>query len=184
MSKRGLLIFLLTFAFLLSAWGNVIAAAFCPRYLSNCALSIKWTSLETRQAERKASCHHEMSEMEMGDMQMDESEMQGKANVETLNNSIANAPSIQAETETSTQQIIIDRPGETCGHCWMHSQPASGAATLVAVVPATGFIDSNAPPAECPVALAHDFTVFITPNEHGPPGDTLPRHVRINIFRI
>ena len=184
MSKRGLLIFLLTFAFLLSAWGNVIAVAFCPRYLSNCAFSIRPSSQETRQVDRNASCHHEMAEMEMSDGQMDETEMQSEADVKTLNNSVADAPPIQVETETSTQRIVIDRPAETCGHCWMHSQPASGAATLVAVDPATRLIDTDAPPAECAVTLAHDLTVSIAPQEHGPPGNFLPRHVLINVFRI
>ena len=180
MLKRALLIFLLTFAFLLSAWGNVIAAAFCPRYLSNCALSIRPSSQETRQVSHKASCHHENAEMEMGDMQMDETEMQGADD----ENSIAHTPTIGGETETSTQQIVIDRPAESCGHCWMHSQPASGAATLVAVDPATRLIDTNAPPAECVAAIAHNFTVSIIPQEHGPPGNLLPRHVLINVFRI
>ena len=115
---------------------------------------------------------------------MDETEMQGEADVETLNNSIADAPPIQVETETFTQRIVIDLPAETCGHCWTHSQPASGATTLVAVDPATRLIDTNAPPAECAVALAHDFTVSIAPQEHGPPGNFLPRHVLINVFRI
>jgi hypothetical protein len=181
MSKRGILIFLLTFAFLLSAWANVIAAAFCPRYLSNCGLSTRPSSKETRQVE-KASCHHEMAEMEMSDMQMDETEMQGEADVETLNNSIAYAPEV--ETETSTQRIVIDRAAESCGHCWMHSQPASGAATLVAVDPSTRSIDTYAPPAESAATIAHNFTVSITPQEHGPPGNLLPRHVLINVFRI
>ena len=104
MSKRGPLIFLLTFAFLLSAWGNVIAAAFCPRYLSNCALFIRPTSHESRRVDRKASCHHEMAEMEMSDVQMDGNEIQ---DVETLNNSITDATLIQIETEISTQGIII-----------------------------------------------------------------------------
>lgn len=122
--------------------------------------------------------------MEMSDMQMDQTEMQGEADAETLNNSIADAPPIQIETETPTQRIVIDRPAETCGHCWMHSQPASGAATLAAVDPSTRLIDTNAPPAECAVTLAHDFTVSITPKEHGPPGNLLPRHVLINVFRI
>ena len=184
MSKRGLLVVLLTFAFLVSAWGNVIAAAFCPRYLINCALSLRPTSQGTRQVDRKASCHHEMAEMEMSDMQTDETEMQGEDDVATLNESIADTPSIQVETEISTQPIVIDRPAETCGHCWMHSQPASGAATLVGVHPVTRLIDTNAPPAACAVTIANDFTGSISPQEHGPPGNALPRHVLINVFRI
>jgi hypothetical protein len=126
-----------------------------------------------------------MAEMEMSDMQMDGTEIQGgEADIETLNNSMADAPSIQVETEISTQPIVIDRPAETCGHCWMHSQPASGAATLLAVHPATRLIDTNAPPSECAVALVNGFTVSISPQEHGPPGNALPRHVLINVFRI
>ena len=181
MTKRSFLISLLMVTFLFSAWGNVIAAAFCPRYLSNRNCETTQQPRQVEQVNQKSSCHHEMAEMEMGDMQMDETEMQGEANIE---NSIADTPTIEVETETCSQQIVIDRPAETCGHCWMHSQPASGAATLVTVDPSTRLIDTNAPPVECAVTLAHDFTVPITPQEHGPPGNLLPRHVLINVFRI
>ena len=184
MSKRSLLVSLLTVAFLLSAWGNVIAAAFCPRYLSNRECSIKLVSQEPRQVEPNSSCHHEMDGMEMGDMQMDETEAESGAVAETAGNAIPEAGQIQDVNQRSGEQTI-DLPTAPCGHCWMHSQPTSATATLVAVDPAKKLIDTKAPLAEVAVvAPSAVTTASITPVEHGPPGNLLPRHVLINVFRI
>lgn len=123
-----------------------------------------------------------MAGMEMGDMQMDEMEME--CAVEISENAIGEDQPVQIGTASSTKQNAIDFPTEPCGHCWMHSQPASGAVTLVAVDPSKQSIDTNAPTAGLTITLPIAFIVSITPLEHGPPGNVLPRHVLINVFRI
>lgn len=181
MKKRSLFIIVLLVAFLLSAWGNVIAAAFCPRYLSNRECSIKPISQEPLQVQATSSCHHEMADM--GDMQMDETDIGRGTDAETADNVISEAGQIQLVTERSAEEAF-DLPAVPCGHCWMHSQPASGTATLVAIDPAKKLIDTNAPPAEVAVVTPSAVTDSIRPAEHGPPGNLLPRHVLINVFRI
>ena len=181
MRRRRISILILLFVFLLSAWGNVIGAAFCPRYLAQNCFAHK--TKRAKQAEHE-SCTHGIAVTEMGDMRMEDMQMDNDSAPKAEVKSVAEAQPTGLVTQSSTPRIVIERPEETCGHCWMHSQPASGAATLVAVDPSTRLIDTNAPPAECAVALAHDFSVSIAPQEHGPPGNLLPRHVLINVFRI
>jgi hypothetical protein len=123
-----------------------------------------------------------MADMQMGDMQMDNNETESQA-VETNDSSIIEDSPIQV-AESAAEQIRADLPTEPCGHCWMHSQPASGTATLVGVDPAKKLVDTNAPPAEVAVVVPSAVTASITPVEHGPPGNLLPRHVLINVFRI
>jgi hypothetical protein len=184
MSKRSLPILLLTVAFLLSAWGNVIAAAFCPRYLSNRERSIKPTSQESKQVGHKPSCHHEMADMEMGDMQMDGTEIESETAGEAGDNSIIENPWMQVASESDAEQVAINLPTEPCGHCWMHSQPTSGTSTVVAVHLSKQLIETKAPPASSTVTLPSPVAVSITPVEHGPPCNVLPRHLLINVFRI
>ena len=181
MKKRSLFIIVLLVAFLLSAWGNVIAAAFCPRYLSNRECSIKPISQEPQQVQATSSCHHEMADM--SDMQMDETDMGSGADAETADNVISEAGQIQLVTERSAEKAF-DLPAAPCGHCWMHSQPASGTVTLIAVDQAKQLIDTNAPLVQVAVVALSAVTASITPVEHGPPGNLLPRHVLINVFRI
>src|SRR6267143_7133475 len=184
MSRRPLSTIVLLAAVLLSSWNNVIAAAFCPRYLSNHACSSKPISQESKQVKRKFTCHHDMSQMEKGDMQMDETEMESVADVNTSENSIPEGRLIRIGTEAFAENVVTDLSAEPCGHCWMHSQPPSATATLVAIDPSKRFVETSAPPADFVAALPSAFTIPILPLEHGPPGDPSPRHVLINIFRI
>ncbi|SRR6266542_1907897 len=182
MRKRSFSITFLVVAFLFSSWSNVIAAAFCPRYSSsrNCHIQQR----QIKQVEHKSSCQHEMADMEMGDMQMDDSNMGSEDASQTSDNSIVESPPLQIATNSYSEQLAIDFPTEPCGHCWMHSQPSSGTATIVAVAPSRRLVETNAPPANFVVASPSAFAVPIVPLEHGPPGNSFPRHVLINVFRI
>ena len=179
MRKRSFSIILLVVAFLFSAWSNVIAAAFCPRYLSSRNCHVQQQPRQAKQVEHKSSCQHEMA-----DMQMDDKEMESGAASESTDNSIAEKPPMPVATESSTEQLILNFPTEPCGHCWMHSQPASGTAIPVAFDPSKRLVETNAPPSDFVVALPSAFTVPIIPLEHGPPGNSFPRYVLNNVFRI
>jgi hypothetical protein len=181
MRMRSFSITLLVVAFLLSSWGNVIAAAFCPRYSSSRNRYIQ--QRQAKQVEPESSCHHEMDGLEMGEMQMDDTNMGSEAASETADNPIPEEPPVQIATESFSQQAAIAFPSETCGHCWMHSQPSSRI-TVVAVDPSKRLVETNAPPADFVVALPFTFALPIIPLEHGPPGNSFPRHVLINVFRI
>jgi len=182
MRKRSFSIILLVVAFLFSSWSNVITAAFCPRYSSsrNCHIQQR----QAKQVEHKSSCQHEMADREMADMEMDDMKMESEAASETPDNSVPENPPVQVATESFAEQGAIDFPTEPCGHCWMHSQPSSGTVTVVAVDPLKRLVETNAPPANFVVAFPSTFAVPIMPLEHGPPGNSFPRHVLISVFRI
>src|SRR6266536_624464 len=182
MRKSSLAIGLLVVSLLLSAWSNVIAAAFCPRYSSshNCDLQRR----QVKQVEHKSPCQHEMAEMEMRDMQMNDMDMESETGSETSDKSIAENVPIQIAAESPAEQVAVDLPNEPCGHCWMHSQPQSPSSTVVAIDPSKQLVEANAPPVGFVTLLPSAFAVSLIPLEHGPPGPSLPRHILINSFRI
>jgi hypothetical protein len=177
MAKRPVSIFLLVVAVLLSAWGDVIAAAYCPGYSSrNCC--IKHEARQAKQVDHKSSCQHGMADMDMADMQM-ESENPSEATA----NSSANAPPVEIAA-SSVEQVPFHLPTEPCGHCWMHSQPSPATAMLVAVDPSKRSIETHAPPSGFVAAMPSAFVIAVAAVEHGPPIPSSPRHVIINVFRI
>ena len=182
MRMRSFSITVLVVAFLFSSWSNVIAAAFCPRYSSSRNCHIQQRQAEP--VEHKSSCQHEMSDMEMGDMQMDDTSTGSEAGSATADNPIPEKPPVQIATESFSEQVAIAFPTEPCGHCWMHSQPSSRTTVVVAADQSRRLVETNAPSADLVVALPSAFAVSIIPLEHGPPGNSFPRHVLINVFRI
>lgn len=183
MTKRPLLIVLLLVAFLLSAWGNVIGAAFCPGYLSrNCHIA-----QETQKSKRvdPESCHHEMTdtgEMKMDDMQMGDMQMESDSPPDT--EAAINYDNLPTLVATESFVEWVDLPAEPCGHCSMHSQAPAGTATLAAVDPSPRSAGTDAPSPELEMALPAAIPIPITPLEHSPPGNSFPRHIFINVFRI
>lgn len=125
-----------------------------------------------------------MAEMEMGDMQMNDMDIESETSSETSDNSIAENPHIQIATEAVSEQVAIDLPSEPCGHCCMHSQPQSPSSTVVAIDPSKQLVEANAPATVFVTPPPSAFLVSLMPLEHGPPGQSLPRHILINSFRI
>jgi hypothetical protein len=179
MRKRSFSIGILIIAFLMSAWGNVIAAASCPRFALNRSCSIEHKAHQPTQVENASTCHHEMVGMEMNDM-----EMEADASSYSKSDSTTQSSHVQPRFESSSNQVAFDLPIEQCPHCWSHSQPTSGSASTVAVDRSKQLVETDSPPADLVFASLSAFPILITPSEHGPPGIALPRHVLINVFRI
>ncbi len=175
MRRRSMYAILLMLAFLLSAWSNVIAAAFCPRYQARNCL-VKPNSKLTRVSQQ--SCHHEIADMQMDDMIADDSSAQ------TESTTVANNQNPTDGTESSIDETALDRQNEPCGHCWMHSQPTSGSTILAALNPTSRSVEVPAPLASITIALSFPNPGVIEPFEHSPPGNSFPRHILINVFRI
>lgn len=184
MQMRILSTFLLVGAFLLGAWGNVIAAAYCPRYLSNRECHLKPEPRQPKEVDNKSSCQHEMADTDMADMQMDDMEMGSEATPEVSEASGIESQPVEVKMESAAELVAIDFPTQPCGHCWMHSQPASGTATIVGSDPSKRLVETIAPQSSVSAALPTTSIIRITPVEHGPPGNSFPRHVLINVFRI
>ena len=177
MRSRSPAIFMLVGAFLFGAWGNVLAAAFCPRYRLNHDCCLKQAAPKSKQVEH-TSCHHQMGGMKMDDMQM-ENESPSESGAEPLaKDSQVLAP------ETFSKEAAFDLPVEACVHCLIHSQTASGTANVIAIDPSKRLIETNAVAAFFEAVPSSVFSISITPFEHGPPGASVPRHVLINVFQI
>jgi hypothetical protein len=67
MRKWSLSILFVVVALPFSAWGNVIAAAFCPRFSLNCDCCVNRGVQQAKQVKNESSCHHEMAGMKMDD---------------------------------------------------------------------------------------------------------------------
>ena len=170
MSRRSFPIFLLTVTLLLSSWSNVIAASFCPHYSAR-DLFVK-QRVEQNNPVESEPCHHEMAPMSMDGESMEiERDSESESQYATAN-------------KLNPATAVVELPGEPCGHCWMHSQPSSGNGTAAVQGSSPQSVEADAPPADAVIALPLTFIMRITPCEHGPPGNSLPRHVLINVFRI
>lgn len=165
-------------AFLLGAWGNVLAAAFCPRYRLNRDCCLKQAAPKSKQVEHTSSCHNQMGRMKMDDMQMENKSPSGSEAEPLAKDSQVLTP------ETSSKEGAFDLPIEACVHCLIHSQTASGTATVIAFDPSKRLIETNAVAAFFEVVPSSVFSISITPFQHGPPGASIPRHVLINVFQI
>ena len=175
MRKRSIAIVFVVSAVLFSAWGNVLAAAFCPRFeLSRvCCLNGG-----VRQVKHPSSCHHEMAGMEMDEMQMEQAEADSGLNVSPRD------LQVQLSSESSSDRAGLGPPIEACTHCGSHSQTTSGTVSVAAIDPSKRLVETNSLPANFSIDLTRAFADLIVPSEHSPPSPSSPRHVIINVFRI
>lgn len=177
MKQRALSIVFVVVALLFSAWGNVIAAAFCPRFAQNRDCCLKHPAQQPKPVKHESSCHHEMAGMEMGEMQMDtEAEYERDFTAQDLQVELPSAP--------STEEVALDLPIEACAHCLSHSQPTSRTISVPAIDPSRRLVENNSLPANIAIGLTASFADLIAPSEHGPPRPSSPRHLVINVFRI
>ena len=177
MRKRSLSIVFVVVALLLSAWGNVIAAAFCPRFGLNRDCCVKRAAPQAKQVTHESSCHHEMAGMEMDDMQME-------TEADSAPGTSAQNAQVQLTSQSSSDGVALDLPIEPCAHCVSHSQTTSGTVSAVVVDPSKRLVESNSLPANFAVGMTGAFADLIVPSEHSPPSPSSRRHVIINSFRI
>jgi hypothetical protein len=177
MRKRSLSIVLVVVALLFSAWGNVIAAAFCPRFALNHDCCLKRGPQPSKQAKHESSCHHEMAGMEMDDMRME-------AEADSAPDTSAQDSQVELPSESSSDEVALDLPIEQCACCLNHSQTTSGTVSGVAIDPSKRLVEINSLPANFAIGSTSALAGLILPSQHSPPGQSIPRHVIINVFRI
>jgi hypothetical protein len=147
-------------ALLMSAWVNVLAAAFCPRSAQDHACCYMKQNVHRHEAREKA--HRHETHEQMAGMQMQ--------------------PVVEQKSETDA----VSRIGVSCTHCISHSQLPASPATL-RDADQSKRNDERATPQ---LLAAHVLTpcLFVASTlsrQHAPPGATTSaRHVLINVFRI
>jgi hypothetical protein len=177
MRKRFLSIVFVVVALLFSAWANVIAAAFCPRFMPNGDCCLKRGAQQAKQVKHESSCHHEMAAMEMDDKQME-------TEADSAPDTSAQNSKVELPSESSSDEVALYLPIEQCACCLSHSQTTSGTVSVVAIDPSKRLVDTNSLPANFTIGSTSALAGLILPSEHSPPGQSTPRHVIINVFRI
>ena len=173
--KRLLFTAIIVSALLSSAWGNVLAAAFCPHFNLKHVCSFKNSALQPASPEPKS--HAGMCDMGMSDMPMEAAD-KSQADIRTQKRPADAVDDSNADADT------LDQLGEPCPHCLMHSQPASRAIIVQAINPEKRSVESEVPPATSLVSLPAVFLTKPSPNEHAPPGESSRLHLLISVFRI
>ncbi|MGH9932183.1 MAG: hypothetical protein ACREA9_23525, partial [Pyrinomonadaceae bacterium] len=154
MHKRLVANTVLSIALLFSQGGTFLIAALCPQLQSGMA------SCETKLAE-PAMSHEDIGHT--GHMEMEQE------------------PASQPDANVAT----LGRPISPCSHCAVHSRRSPNTASLRQAEAAKRSVDLNIPLQVSRVApVAASPVAVLTTRAHGPPGDSSPRHILINIFRI
>jgi hypothetical protein len=126
-----------------------------------------------------------MAGMTMDDTQMDvQTEAETVSDLKTNAESIGEASQVELTSDLSNNEVALDFPLDACAHCWSHSQPKLGAVAAAVLNPAKQVVETDAPLTNVALALPSSLPVPITASWHGPPGNSFPRHVLINVFRI
>jgi hypothetical protein len=176
MSKRVILTSSILLAFLAGAWGNVLAASFCPRIGLAHACCLKHYSHPSQSRENHAIHHMDMGQMP--DMPM---EMPAEPTQET---SPQQQPEPLAQMDRIATTAAWDPIFETCSHCLNHSQLPFSTATLRETESTKRSTDAGAPRLVPGAPLATLPGLIFDPRDHAPPGALSPRHLLINVFRI
>jgi hypothetical protein len=154
MHKRFLAISGLTASLLFTQGGYFLVAAFCPHLRSGMA------SCETVRAEPPMS-HEDMGHM--GHMEMQH----------------------EPASQPNPDALALGQPTGPCSHCAVHSRRIPTTVSLRETEGVKRSGDLNIPLNSSRVApVSVSPVAVLTSRAHGPPGEAIPRHVLINIFRI
>jgi hypothetical protein len=178
LGKRPIATAFLIFAFLYGAWGNIVAAAFCPRF-SDRSCCPKHSQHSTSPVEHQ----HQQTEVSPSDQS---DEMDGCAESHPADS----VSSDERETENllekpeDSEPFLINPPEEhLCLHCLTHSQPGPGRFSITSDESRRGAEAAPAalikPPLQLP-SFAKTFTSY----DHGPPGQSQSLFVLNSVFRI
>ncbi len=91
----------------------------------------------------------------------------------------------ESASNLNSDASAFGQPTKPCSHCAVHSRTNPNTASLRATEAANRSVDLNIPlnfSRVAPVTVSP--AAVLTSRAHGPPGDSTPRHILINIFRI
>ena len=160
MHKRLVSTAVLGIALLFSQGANILVAALCPHLRSPAV-----------------ACMPQTPESADSDEHMDHMEMNS-----TESEFVSGAPSDSTEV---FEGVAFSQPTGPCPHCAMHSRSSSNPASFREIETARRASDLNTPLLVEPVVVEHESAgPSVASRAHGPPGDQLPRHVLINVYRI
>ena len=195
MSKRFLSSGMLILALLTSAWGHVVAAAFCPRALGSEGCFAMTHKHSSRSIDENMAVHnmhmHDMSMagMNMDDMAMDAPSMDHMAmsdvviDAATVDTSIPLTPPALSAGDVANK---FDQLIESCAHCLGHSGIVNAPVSFVSASDQSGKETGSllSPVSRFLIRPAIVPAQSGLPREHAPPGVTASLHILISVFQI
>lgn len=180
MTRRPIAMAGLMLALLYGAWGNVVAAAFCPRFSDHscCPKHSEHSSAPTT----SQHAHHQS-----GSLSSAENNGMGEC---AAHNSESESTVLSDESSNATEDVDGFSPAlappvedQSCSHCLTHSQPARGPFSISSDEPNRTSAAEALPITKLPLAL-HSFAKPLPSYDHGPPGQSHPLFVLHSVFRI
>jgi hypothetical protein len=158
-------------ALLVSGWGSMLAAAFCPHAGATLPQAVL--------AEEQSGCHAKSEQTEdqhSGSRQSSSSEaMHGMK--------AGQMPALRLHVDKSNVAALT-LPAGTCTHCVSHNEtpptPASARGLTLQKRDAGKIIAQTTTPISLPMV----FTAQFAPTQHAPPGLTNHRHILLSVFLI
>ena len=177
----------------MSTWGHVFAAAFCPRALGHdCCFAKTLRHAHSSSFSHENTVAHDMhmDDMSMDDMRDDMVMAEASTDHMAMNDLMIEAatvnvsiPFFPASSESASK---FDQPVEPCAHCICHSGMAD--------IPVSFVSAPNQSGKELGSVLLPESIFLVRPNvtlaqiglprEYAPPGTSAPRHILINVFLI
>lgn len=180
MTRRPIAIAGLVLALLYGAWGNVVAAAFCPRFSDHscCPKHSEHSSAPT-------ASHHAHYQSEPSSSAEDNGMGECAAHKSESESAVVSHDSGNSSVDVAEFSPALAPPVEdqSCTHCLTHSQPARGRFSISSDESNRTSDAEALPITKLPLAL-HSFAKLLPSYDHGPPGQSHPLFVLHSVFRI
>jgi hypothetical protein len=181
---------------MLSSFGHVLAAAFCPHALGReCCLVNGTTHRASSSSHESIASEHEhgmsmpglsMDAMSEDQLAMADTSMDHAAMNETMIDEDASPQFSPAARGEEAVDNKLDGPVTSCAHCLGHSDIANAPVSFVSVSEQYG---KEYSPAWLPVSRFQPRPAIRSPQiwlpgQHAPPDRGVPRHILISVFLI
>lgn len=173
----------------MGSFGNVFAAAFCPRLAGReCCLS-----KAPNHTHESPSCHGDMTadaqetpDMKMAGMDMDHRDMTMREDIEVIGADEISITPPQPLADLDAAISGVEQLFETCAHCLSHSGILNGRASFLSAADQSSKDSGSVLLPVSKLFSASSITLLHTglPMKHAPPGNRTPRHILISVFLI
>jgi hypothetical protein len=179
MTKRSIIITVVVLALVQGTLGNIVAAAFCPRFASGheCPMHMQLDPLSA----------HDNSNHSIKLESQENAGSQETTTMHSCHSGSASDAEVPATTTTDRQQesnpAVMGYADEACSHCISHSQTNPGRYSATSGDPTSSSVETELPL----IALDNfDFSGArpLRTLDHGPPGQLSARLALLNTFRI
>jgi hypothetical protein len=165
----------LLFAFLYGAWGNVVAAAFCPRFSDRSCCP-----KHSAPSSSPSKPHHDLQQMEIEVTGTEACAAHEGHSTEPRGTSRAD---VFDESDPSRLFLVSPLAEQSCAHCLSHSQPAPGRFSVSSGDSSRESEAQATPLIKLPLNLPA-VAKLLPSYDHGPPGQSYSLFVLNSVFRI